>query len=144
MPFVESKIVINCSKQDIYNIIAKMEDYPKFMESLKSVKILERGENYDISEWDSDVDGRRIAWTERDEFDPINYVITYKQTQGDLKKMEGAWKLIDIADGVEVSLSVDFEFGIPMISGLLNPILKKKVRENSENMLQAIKLQMEK
>jgi coenzyme Q-binding protein COQ10 len=144
MPFVESKAFMKGSKQDIYNIIAKMEDYPRFMESLKSVKVLERGENYDISEWDSDVDGRRIAWTERDEFDPANFTITYKQTKGDLKKMEGAWKITDTADGVEVSLSVDFEFGIPMISGLLNPILKRKVRENSDTMLQAIKLQVEK
>ena len=37
-----------------------------------------------------------------------------------------------------------FEFGIPMIAGLLNPILKKKVRENSENMLTAVKAQIEK
>ena len=31
-----------------------------------------------------------------------------------------------------------------MIAGLLNPILKKKVRENSENMLTAVKAQIEK
>ncbi|MDD4320867.1 MAG: aromatase/cyclase [Acidaminococcaceae bacterium] len=144
MPFVESKALMQGKKEDIYDIIAKMEDYPLFMESLKSVKVLERGENFTISTWDSDVDGRRIAWTERDEFDPKNFSITYKQTQGDLKKMEGAWNIKDTDQGVEVSLSVDFEFGIPMISGLLNPILKKKVRENSENMLEAIKLRVEK
>ena len=42
-----------------------------------------------------------------------------------------------------MTLSVDFEFGIPMIAGMLNPLLKKKVRENSENMLAAIKAQIE-
>lgn len=144
MPLVESKAVMQGKKEAIYDIIAKMEDYPIFMESLKSVKVLERGENYTISSWDSDVDGRRIAWTERDDFDPNNFVITYKQTQGDLKKMEGAWNIKDTDQGVEVSLLVDFEFGIPMISGLLNPIIKKKIRDNSENMLQAIKIQVEK
>ncbi|MPN03383.1 hypothetical protein SDC9_150613 [bioreactor metagenome] len=58
--------------------------------------------------------------------------------------MEGEWRLTSSNDGVEVVLSVDFEFGIPMIAGLLNPILKKKVRENSENMLAAVKAQIEK
>jgi ribosome-associated toxin RatA of RatAB toxin-antitoxin module len=58
--------------------------------------------------------------------------------------MEGAWELVDTEDGVNVSLAVDFEFGIPMIAGLLNPILIRKVRENSEDMLQAIKGEIEK
>ena len=70
--------------------------------------------------------------------------ITYCQTEGDLKKMEGEWRLVPVSEGTEVSLLVDFEFGIPMIAGLLNPILKKKVRENSENMLTAVKAQIEK
>ena len=51
---------------------------------------------------------------------------------------------METCEGTEVSLLVDFEFGIPMIAGLLNPILKKKVRENSENMLTAVKAQIEK
>jgi len=42
-----------------------------------------------------------------------------------------------------IKLAVDFEFGIPMISGLLNPILKRKVRDNSKNMLKAVKEKME-
>ena len=54
------------------------------------------------------------------------------------------WVIEPKAEGCEVTLAVDFEFGIPMIAGLLNPILKKKVRENSENMLTSIKEQIEK
>ena len=58
--------------------------------------------------------------------------------------MEGAWTIEEQGEDCEVTLAVDFEFGIPMIAGLLNPILKKKVRENSENMLKSIKEQIEK
>lgn len=57
--------------------------------------------------------------------------------------MEGAWELETVPDGVRVSLAVDFEFGIPMIAGLLNPILVRKVKENSNAMLQAVKAQVE-
>lgn len=52
--------------------------------------------------------------------------------------MKGEWILKKTASGSEVKLTVDFEFGIPMLAGLLNPVLKRKVRENSENMLSAI------
>ncbi|MBQ8690737.1 MAG: aromatase/cyclase [Phascolarctobacterium sp.] len=144
MPYVESKITINGDGNKIYEIIKDMASYPNFMKDLVSVEILERGEGYTISHWVTNADGRRIVWTERDTFYPEELKITYEQTEGDLKKMEGAWTIVEQADGCEVTLAVDFEFGIPMIAGLLNPILKKKVRENSENMLNSIKEQIEK
>lgn len=144
MPFVETKTIIYGNIDDIYNIVKNMEAYPSFMNDLESVNILEKGTDYTLSHWVSNVDGRRIVWTEKDNFYDVEKRITYKQTEGDLKKMEGEWRLTDSNDGVEVVLSVDFEFGIPMIAGLLNPILKKKVRENSENMLAAVKAKIEK
>lgn len=144
MPYVESKIKIQGSGAKIYDIIKDMAAYPNFMKDLVSVEILERGENYTVSHWVSNVDGRKIVWTERDTFYPDELKITYAQTDGDLKKMEGQWTIVPQDGGCEVTLAVDFEFGIPMIAGLLNPILKKKVRENSENMLTSIKEQIEK
>lgn len=144
MPYVETKTLIKGQINDIYNIVKNMEAYPCFMHDLESVEIIERGNDYTISHWVSNVDGRRIVWTERDTFFDDENRIVYKQTEGDLKKMEGEWRLKNSEDGVEVILAVDFEFGIPMIAGLLNPILKKKVRDNSENMLAAVKAQIEK
>lgn len=144
MPYVESKITIKGDGNKIYEIIKDMASYPNFMKDLVSVEILERGEDYTVSHWVSNVDGRKIVWTERDTFYPQDLKITYAQTDGDLKKMEGDWTIEEQGEDCEVTLAVDFEFGIPMIAGLLNPILKKKVRENSENMLKSIKEQIEK
>lgn len=144
MPYVETKTVIKGDGSKIYDIIKDMAAYPSFMKDLVSVEILERGDNYTISHWVSNVDGRKIVWTERDTFYPEALRITYAQTEGDLKRMEGQWVIEPGEEGCEVTLAVDFEFGIPMIAGLLNPILKKKVRENSENMLTSIKEQIEK
>lgn len=144
MPYIETKTLIKGQIDDIYKIVKNMEAYPGFMHDLESVEVIERGSDYTISHWVSNVDGRRIVWTERDTFFDDENRIVYKQTEGDLKKMEGEWRLQNSDGGVEVSLAVDFEFGIPMIAGLLNPILKKKVRDNSENMLAAVKAQIEK
>ena len=144
MPYVETKALIKGDGKKIYDIIQNMAAYPDFMKDLVSVEILERGENYTVSHWVSNVDGRKIVWTEWDTFYPDELKITYQQTEGDLKKMEGQWLIESVDGGCEVTLAVDFEFGIPMIAGLLNPILKKKVRENSENMLTSIKEQIEK
>lgn len=143
MPYVEVSMPILSSPENIYPIIKDMEKYPLFMKDLVSVKVLQRHENMTITEWVSNVDGRVIKWRERDVFDDENMHIAYEQTEGDLKRFAGEWCLEQVEDKTIVTLKVDFEFGIPMISGLLNPILKKKVRENSENMLKAVKERIE-
>ena len=143
MPYVEVSLPVQAERSEIYPILKEMEKYPEFMADLVSVEVVERKKNSTITKWVSNVDGRIIKWTEVDTFDDANMHISYKQIDGDLKKFEGEWILTPVAEGTEIKLTVDFEFGIPMIAGLLNPILKKKVRDNSLNMLTAIKERME-
>ena len=143
MPYVETTISVKCQRDKIYPILKDMEKYPGFMTDLVSVEILERTSNTTVSKWVSNVDGRVIKWTELDTFDDENMHISYNQIDGDLKKMAGEWILTPTIEGTDIKLTVDFEFGIPMISGLLNPILKRKVRDNSMNMLKAVKEKME-
>ncbi len=143
MPYVEVSLPVNASRESIYPILKEMEKYPDFMADLVSVEVVERAVNTTVTKWVSNVDGRIIKWTERDVFDDANFHIAYKQIEGDLKKFEGEWILTPLDGATEIKLTVDFEFGIPMIAGLLNPILKKKVKANSENMLKAIKDRLE-
>lgn len=144
MPYVEVSLPVKAEAAEIYPILKAMDKYPEFMPDLVSVEVLERKDNVTVTRWVSNVDGRIIRWTEQDVFDDEKRHISYKQIEGDLKKFEGEWLLVPLADGTEIRLTVDFEFGIPMIAGLLNPILKKKVRANSENMLKAIRERLEK
>lgn len=143
MPYVEVSMPVMCDRSKIYPILKEMEKYPEFMQDLVSVKVIERQDNTTVTKWVSNVDGRIIKWTELDTFDDENMHIEYRQIEGDLRKFEGEWILTPITGGTEIKLTVDFEFGIPMIAGLLNPILKKKVRDNSTNMLKAVKERME-
>lgn len=143
MPYIEVSLPVQAAAEDIYYILKEMDKYPQFMNDLESVTVLERQGNYTITNWVSRVDGRVIRWKEKDIFDDENMHIMYQQIEGDLSRMQGEWILTPLENGTEIKLTVDFEFGIPMIAGLLNPILKKKVRINSENMLQAIRQRLE-
>lgn len=125
-----------------YKLISNMTAYPTFMPDLVSVELLEREGNTTITKWISSVAGRKIQWTERDVFYPEEYRVEYEQIKGDLKVFRGHWQLTQEPDGIVIALYVDFEFGIPMIAGLLNPLLKKTVRDNSENMLQCIEREL--
>lgn len=138
MPDVLVTKKIQGNIDSVYQLVSNMTAYPTFMPDLISVELIERDGNSTITNWVSSVAGRKIQWTERDVFYPENYRIEYEQIKGDLKVFCGYWQLIQEVDGITISLYVNFEFGIPMIAGMLNPLLKKTVRDNSENMLKCI------
>ncbi|MBI2873457.1 MAG: aromatase/cyclase [Firmicutes bacterium] len=143
MPYVEVSTLMKGDPDRIYATVRDMESYPKFMKDVVSVRITDSGEGWTVTDWLTSIDGRKIKWTERDEFNDGERVIQYRLLSGDLKKFEGFWRIEPEGETVRVTLTVDFEFGVPMLAPLLHPILKKKVKENSEAMLEAIRGQIE-
>lgn len=135
MPTVETSLAIKGDCETIYAFIKDMEQYPKFMTNLISVEVLERTETTTITKWKSNVDGIEIDWKELDIFDNNNFHVTYQQIEGDLKKFDGEWILSQLDGCVYVTLKVNFEFGIPMLAVMINPLLKRKVYNNSMEML---------
>ncbi|MBI2252863.1 MAG: SRPBCC family protein [Armatimonadetes bacterium] len=143
MPYVKKSLLIKGKSQDIYELTKKMEEYPKFMRDVESVKVLERKNNSTITEWITNVDGTPIIWKELDNFDDENKIIKYKLIEGDLDKFEGEWTFEENQEGTLVSLGVDFDFGIPSLTELIGPTLKLKVEENSQMMLEGLKQKIE-
>jgi coenzyme Q-binding protein COQ10 len=139
MPSVEVSEQIRGELNRVYELVADMESYPRFMPSLNKLEVLERGEGWTVTDWDTSISGMNFRWQERDVFDEANRRITYRQVSGDLKRFEGEWRVEEEADGVRVTLKVDFDFGVPMLSSLLNPVASLKLRQNGEAMLRAIK-----
>lgn len=146
MPRVETEILIAGQVQAAWKLACDMEKYPEYMENVDEVQVLERdnADHTTVTRWVTNVDGRKIHWVEKDYFDLELLKISYRQISGDLKKFQGEWCFIPVGDHTRVTLTVDFEFGIPMLSKLLNPILTKKTTANCEEMLKAIKEQVEK
>lgn len=145
MPYVEVSRYTRCgAPEEAYRLIRDMERYPEFMPDVDSVEVLERKGNTTVTHWKTSVDGIHLEWQEFDVFDDENFYITYCQTAGDLRKFEGAWRVRPEEGGALVTLTVDFELGIPMIAGMVNPLLKKKIQENCANMLLAIEKELSK
>lgn len=144
MPFVERSITIASDPHTVYEIAKRMEDFPKYMENVKEVTVVERDETSTVTRWHATIVGRHFRWTERDEFDDETPQITYEQLDGDLKVFQGVWRFLPQGDGeVRVELTCEAEIGIPMLDSLLNPVIKKAIEINIDSMLKAIKEQAE-
>jgi coenzyme Q-binding protein COQ10 len=143
MPYVETTIAIAAPARVVYELAKDQERFPQFMPDVETVVVLERHAEYTITRWKTLVEEAPIEWTEEDRFDDERRRIDYKLIEGDLDKFEGAWTFEE-RDGVtHVVLGVDYDFGVPTLAELIGPTLQKKVQENSEMMLAALKRQAE-
>ncbi|HTX59396.1 MAG TPA: SRPBCC family protein [Verrucomicrobiae bacterium] len=144
MPYVETAIAIAAPAQLVYELAKDQERFPQFMPDVETVKVLEHHADRVVTRWKTLVEEAPIEWTEEDRFDDAARRIDYKLLEGDLDKFEGAWTFEERDGLTHVVLGVDYDFGVPTLAELIGPTLQKKVRENSEMMLAALKSEAEK
>lgn len=143
MPFVKTSIQIAAPARAIYALAKRMERFPEFMPDVERVDVISTNGNKMVTRWKTLVEDAPIEWTEEDVFDDVAHRIDYKLIEGDLDKFEGTWTFEE-RDGVtHVELGVDYDFGVPTLSELIGPILERKVVENSNMMLAALKRECE-
>jgi ribosome-associated toxin RatA of RatAB toxin-antitoxin module len=143
MPAVEITIVVDAPARDVYELAKDQERFPAFMPDVESVTIVERHPDRIISRWKTLVEEAPIEWIEEDRFDDVALRVDYKLLEGDLDKFEGTWRFEDGDGRTHVTLFVEYDFGVPTLAELIGPTLHKKVKENAEMMLAALKREAE-
>ena len=143
LPYVETTIRIAAAASVVYELAKEQERFPEFMPDVESITVLERSAGRTLTHWKTLVEDAAIEWTEEDLFDDAHTEIRYRLLEGDLDTFEGAWTFTQDGDDTQVVLSVEYDFGVPTLAELIGPTLEKKVRENSEMMLAALKREAE-
>ena len=143
MPRIEETLLIAAPVAAVYALAKEQERFPAFMPDVEAVTVLERHTSHVLTRWKTLVEDAPIEWIEEDRFDDAVPRIDYRLTEGDLDRFEGAWTFVAEAGGTRVTLSVDYDFGVPTLAELIGPTLEKKVRENAAMMLGAIKAEAE-
>jgi ribosome-associated toxin RatA of RatAB toxin-antitoxin module len=143
MPFVECTVTVAAPAAVVYELAKEQDRFPEFMPDVESVVVLERSADRAITRWKTLVEDAPIEWTEEDRFDDAALRIDYALIEGDLDTFEGSWTFVQDGELTRVVLGVEYDFGVPTLAELIGPTLEKKVRENSQMMLAALKSEAE-
>ncbi len=143
MPFVTTAIVVDAPARDVYELAKDQERFPDFMPDVDTVTVVERHADRVLSRWKTLIEDAPIEWLEEDRFDDAATRIDYRLLEGDLDQFEGSWRFESTPDGTLVTLDVTYDFGVPALAELIGPTLEKKVRENADMMLAALKREAE-
>lgn len=147
MPIITSSIEINGPIDEVYRLAKDVESFPQFMPDLKSVKVLERSSDgtRTVTEWVGIVKEFRttIKWTEEDVWDDAARTCVFSLVKGDYSKYSGVWKFADLGGRTRFDSEIEVEYDVPLVGPLIKGIIAKKMKENVDNMLAAIKAKVE-
>ena len=118
------------SADTAYDRIRQFETYPDLVDEVRSVVIHEddRG-GTTTSDWEVYFRNGPLRWSEVDYFQKEQRKITFEQTSGDFDTFRGTWAVEPLDAGCEVTFSTTFDFGIPSLAGILEPIAVKVLKE---------------
>lgn len=109
--------------------ITEFEKYPDFVDEVRSVVVHANGDEPLVSEWEIFFRNGPLRWSEVDYFQPDLRRIVFEQISGDFEVFRGSWQVEPIAGGCEVTFEATFDFGIPSLAGVLEPIANKVLKE---------------
>ncbi len=108
--------VLDVSLDALWDVITDYPNYPKFVEGLKDLKILEKKPNEVVAEYQLEMMGKKIRYVCRHKEKPKKS-LEWTMVEGEFfKSNDGSWKLKAVGDKqVEAtySLSVGFPLLVP-------------------------------
>lgn len=146
MPTVQATSDVQAPLAEVYALARDIESFPEFMPDVQEVRILEQSaDGRQVSQWVGIVKEfkRTIQWTEEDYWDDATHTCTFQQTEGDFGLYRGTWTFAEAAGGTTVVLTLEYEYDVPLIGNLIKGLLHRKMQENCDNMLAAIKAKAE-
>ncbi|ESQ01867.1 hypothetical protein B590_00245 [Streptomyces sp. PVA_94-07] len=123
-------VVLGESPQTVYESIARFDRFPQLAPHVSSTTV--HGTLPDAqgsSSWELHFRSGLLRWTEQDRFVRDELEIRFEQEDGDFDTFEGKWALTRQGDDVVVHFEVDFDFGIPSLEGILDPIAERVIKE---------------
>jgi uncharacterized membrane protein len=139
MPNVHLELEIAAPIDTVWDAVVDIESFPASMDSVRSVKIIERRGSNRRSAWSVLLQGAVLQWEEEETLDREARAVTFRQLNGDLAQLDGRWCLVEREpDVTAVHFDVFFQIGIPLLAEMLDPVAQRSLRENSIEMLRGI------
>ena len=143
MPKASVKRTINCSKEDLINLVLNIEDYPNFIPYCLNAKIYEKKLDNDDQLIIADLTIGKGLFKDTYKSD-VKYIkkddiILVKNIDGPLKYLDNKWQFIKIGKLTEVSFDVDFE----MKNKILNILMTKSFKYGLDKIADAFQKRAE-
>ncbi|MFJ3880987.1 type II toxin-antitoxin system RatA family toxin [Streptomyces sp. NPDC090077] len=125
-----------------YERVRDFARYPELVAIVRRVEVHPAGPGGAVhSDWEVDFRGGVLAWSEEDVFDDAAMTVSFRQTSGDFESFDGRWEVSAAGGGgagSRVRFAAEFDFGLPSLSQIIDPVAERVLRETIAQILRAL------
>ncbi|WP_426175544.1 type II toxin-antitoxin system RatA family toxin [Massilia sp. TWR1-2-2] len=122
MAVVHKTVFIGYSAEQMFDLVAKVEDYPKFLPWCGGVKVLERSEERLVACLAINFHGVKQSFTTANTNQRPTQM-TMKLVDGPFKVMDGVWTFKALrADACKIEFDLRYEFSSLILEQLIGPV----------------------
>lgn len=120
----------------VFDKLGDFARYPELVDAVQAVTVHEAVEENRVpTDWVVYFRNGLLRWSEIDVYDHAARHITFEQSAGDFETFQGRWSVVDAVGGCDVVFEAEFDFGIPSLAGILEPIASRVLKENVARIL---------
>ncbi|MYM91017.1 ubiquinone-binding protein [Rugamonas sp. FT107W] len=122
MAVVHKSVFLGYSAQQMFDLVAAIEDYPKFLPWCGGVEIRERSGNTVTASVGINYHGVKQSFTTSNENTPSTE-IKMKLVDGPFKCLDGVWTFKALReDACKIELDLHYEFSSALLAQLVGPV----------------------
>jgi coenzyme Q-binding protein COQ10 len=127
MPTHAEKQILPYSQEQLFDLVADIDKYPRFLPWCVAARVRERTEHQLLSDLTIGFGPFRESFTSRVTLDrPRRVIVTYEN--GPFRYLNNQWDFARHERGTEVSFFVDFEFRSRILQSAIGVVFKEAVR----------------
>lgn len=114
----------------VFENVIRFEQYPELAPHVQSATVLQTFPDVaGRSSWELHFRSGLLRWSEGERFQRDALRIEFEQETGDFDSFRGFWALRQQGSDTVVRFEAEFDFGIPSLEGILDPIAERVIRE---------------
>lgn len=122
MAVVHKSVFLGYSAEQMFDLVAKVEDYPKFLPWCGGVEVRERGENRVVASVGINFHGVKQHFTTSNANLPFTE-IRMKLVDGPFKTLDGTWTFKALReDACKVELDLHYEFSSKLLEQVIGSV----------------------
>lgn len=122
MAVVHKSVFLGYSTEQMFDLVAKVEDYPKFLPWCGGVKVLERSEDKLVASLQINFHGVKQSFTTSNHNNRPTQMKMHL-VDGPFKMLEGTWTFKPLrADACKVELDMHYEFSSIILEQIIGPV----------------------
>jgi len=122
MAVVHKSVFLGYSAEQMFALVAKVEDYPQFLPWCGGVDVRERTENSVVASVGINYHGVRQHFTTSNVNTPPS-TIKMRLVDGPFKALDGVWTFKALReDACKIELDLHYEFSSLLLEGLVGPV----------------------